>query len=109
MDHFWHIATCVSAAVIGVEPGRKRARNAESLVDAMHRVLNGTELTVTELADRLEKRGALAANVRDVHAVVLAGRLLVLLTFEAPVAVGIDVDSDVHRPVLRGITGGVIG
>jgi hypothetical protein len=44
-------------AVVGVEPGRKRARNAENLVEAMHRVLNGTELTVTELAEAVQAAG----------------------------------------------------
>ena len=51
------IAEMGANAVIGVEPGRKRARNAESLVDAMHRVLNGTELTVTELAEAVQAAG----------------------------------------------------
>lgn len=44
-------------AVVGVEPGRKRARNAENLVEAMHRVLTGTELTVTELAEAVQAAG----------------------------------------------------
>lgn len=51
------IAEMGANAVVGVEPGRKRARNAESLVDAMHRVLNGTELTVTELAEAVQAAG----------------------------------------------------
>lgn len=44
-------------AVVGIEPGRKRARNAENLVEAMHRVLTNTELTVTELAEAVQAAG----------------------------------------------------
>ncbi|MEO1717371.1 MAG: hypothetical protein AAFR76_09695 [Planctomycetota bacterium] len=51
------IAEMGATAVVGVEPGRKRARNAESLVDAMRRVLTGTELTVTELSDAVQAAG----------------------------------------------------
>lgn len=51
------IAELGATAVMGVEPGRKRARNAESLVDAMHRVLQSTELTVTELAEAVQAAG----------------------------------------------------
>ncbi len=46
-----------ATAVVGIEPGRKRARNAESLVDSMHRVLHGTELTVTELSEAVQAAG----------------------------------------------------
>ncbi|MEL6798163.1 MAG: hypothetical protein AAFO89_15250 [Planctomycetota bacterium] len=51
------IAEMGATAVVGVEPGRKRARNAESLVDAMRRVLTGTELTVTELSEAVQAAG----------------------------------------------------
>ncbi len=51
------IAEMGATAVVGVEPGRKRARNSESLVDAMHRVLAGTELTVTELSEAVQAAG----------------------------------------------------
>ncbi|MEO0629517.1 MAG: hypothetical protein AAFY46_02175 [Planctomycetota bacterium] len=51
------IAEMGATAVVGVEPGRKRARNAESLVEAMHRVLTGTELTVTELSEAVQAAG----------------------------------------------------
>ncbi|MEL6499430.1 MAG: hypothetical protein AAF937_10800 [Planctomycetota bacterium] len=51
------IAEMGATAVVGIEPGRKRARNAESLVDAMQRVLTGTELTVTELSEAVQASG----------------------------------------------------
>ncbi|MEO1535134.1 MAG: hypothetical protein AAFS11_06190, partial [Planctomycetota bacterium] len=51
------IAEMGATAVVGVEPGRKRARNSESLVEAMQRVLAGTELTVTELSEAVQAAG----------------------------------------------------
>ncbi|MEL6311777.1 MAG: hypothetical protein AAFQ17_05320, partial [Pseudomonadota bacterium] len=46
-----------ATAVVGIEPGRKRPRNAENLVEAMRRVLSGTELTVTELSEAVQAAG----------------------------------------------------
>ncbi|MEO1583456.1 MAG: hypothetical protein AAFR96_02655 [Planctomycetota bacterium] len=51
------IASMGATAVVGIEPGRKRPRNAENLVEAMRRVLSGTELTVTELSEAVQAAG----------------------------------------------------
>jgi hypothetical protein len=46
-----------SSASPGIEPGRKRARNASNLAEAMAGVLKGGELSVTELAQAVQAAG----------------------------------------------------
>lgn len=45
------------AAAGGVPPGRKRPTNAETLVDALHRLLTGRQLSVLDAADQVQRAG----------------------------------------------------
>ncbi|MGP1273280.1 MAG: hypothetical protein ACTS22_08090 [Phycisphaerales bacterium] len=46
----------------GAGGGRRRPRNSSSLVDAMHAVLTGAEMSVTQLADAVQAAGYITTS-----------------------------------------------
>lgn len=46
----------------GIEPGRKRARNANNLVEAMQTVLKNSEMSVTDLAAAVQASGYITTS-----------------------------------------------